>query len=212
MPSKTLEKYLSNYKGTNDLHLRPLKLIKNKYKIERVLYAGSWIHLTPSLVFPYVIYVDSFAEMKSMFSDSELIEYIQTNSETVGKPIIRFYQKDYRKGIKEEKESFDLLISLSSGFVSQYCKSYLKKKGLFFVNNEHYDATMAYVDPSFLLIGVFTHTGRLIEKTERIQEYFLTKRNQTITIEMVRENSENPPSKSKYKLKKKAPFYLFQKM
>jgi hypothetical protein len=28
---------------------------------------------------------------------------------------------------------------------------------------------------------------------------------------MVRENSEKPPSKAKYKLKKKASFYLFQK-
>jgi len=211
MPSKALEKYLSNYKGTDDLHLKPLRFIKNKYKVKRVLYAGSWIHLTPSLVFPYVVYVDSFAEMKSMFTNSELIEYIDSHSETTGKPIIRFHQTDYRNGIKEEKESFDLLVSLSGGFASQYCKIYLRRNGLLFVNNEHYDASMAYVDSSFLLIGVFTHSGRLIEEKERMQEFFLTKRNQRITVEMVRENSEKPPSKAKYKLKKKAPFYLFQK-
>jgi hypothetical protein len=212
MPSKALEKYLSNYRGIDDAHLGPLKLIKKMHKVERALYPGSWIHLTPSLLFPYVVYVDSFAKMKSMFSDSELLEYIETHSETANKPIIKYHQADYRDGIKEDKESFDLLISLSSGFVSQYCSLFLRKKGLLFVNNEHYDASMAYVNESFLLIGVFTHTGKLIEETKRIQEYFLTKKNQAITIEMVKEDSKKPPSKAKYKLKKKAPFYLFQKL
>ena len=213
MPSKALEKYLSHYQGTNDLHLKPLRFIKNKYKVKRVLYAGSWIHLTPSLIFPYVVYVDSSTEMKSLFTDSELIEYIESHSETTGKPVIRFHQIDYRKGIKEEKEeSFDLLLSLSSGFVSQYCKAYLRSNGLLFVNDEHYDASMAYVDSSFSLIGVFSYPENVIEKKERIEEYFLTKRNQPITVEMVRENSERPPSKAKHKLMKKAPFFLFQKV
>ena len=81
--------------------------------------------------------------------------YINTNSETKTKPIIKFHKADYREGINEEKESFDLLISLSGGFVSQYCGSYLKKEGLLFVNNEHYDATKAFVDENFLPIGVF---------------------------------------------------------
>ena len=212
MPSKTLQKYLSNYKGTDDPHLTALRLIKIKYNVERVLYPGSWIHLTPSLVFPYVVYVDFFAKMKSMFNDSELLRYIETHSENVGKPVVKFYQIDYREGIPEEKKSFDLLISLSSGFVSKYCKPYLRKGGLLFVNNEHYDASMAYVDPSFVPIGVFTNTEKLIEDKQKIQEYFLTKNNEAITLSMVRENSKKSPSKPKYKLKKKAPFYLFQKI
>ena len=212
MPSKALEKYLSNYKGIDDPHLTALRLIKKKYNVDRVLYPGSWIHLTPSLVFPHVVYVDFFAKMESMFNDPELSKYIETYSETANKPVIKFYQTDYREGIPEEKESFGLLISLSSGFVSKYCKPYLRKGGLLFVNSEHYDASMAYVDPSFVPIGVFTFAGMLIEAKQKIQEYFLTKNNQTITLEMVKENSERSPSKAKYKLKKKAPFHLFQKL
>jgi hypothetical protein len=54
MTSKILDKYLSKYGGINDPHLVPLKLIKNNYLIEKVLYPGSWIHLTPSLIFSQV--------------------------------------------------------------------------------------------------------------------------------------------------------------
>ena len=212
MTSRALEKYLSSYNGINDVHLNALRLIKKKFEVNRVLYPGSWIHLTPSIVFPFVVYVDSFSKMKSMLGDSELLAYIGRNSEILDKPIIKFYQADYRKALPEEKESFDLLISLSSGFVSQSCKSYLRKKGLLFVNNEHYDAIMAYVDHSFQPIGVFNNSGKLIEDADAVTEYFLTCKNQVITKEMVRENSKKPPSKAKYKLKKKAPFYLFQKL
>ena len=94
MPSKALEKYISNYGGVDDPHLEALRLIKRKYEVYRVLYPGSWIHLTPSLLFPYVVYVDSFAEMKSMFNDPELLHYVETNSETKGKPIIKFHKTD----------------------------------------------------------------------------------------------------------------------
>jgi len=212
MPSKALEKYLSNYRGIDDPHLTALRQIKKKYNVKAVLYPGSWIHLTPSLVFPHVVYVDSFGKMESMFNDLELLDYIETHSETVNKPVINFHRADYKDGIPEEKESFDLLISLSSGFVSEYCKPYLRREGLLFVNNEHYDASMAYVDQSFAPIGIFTHNGKLIEGKQKIQEYFLTKNNQAITLEMVEENSKKSPSKARFKLKKKAPFYLFQKL
>jgi hypothetical protein len=209
MPSKALRQYLSNYKGIDDPHLRAFRLLKNKYSVEKVLYPGCWIHLTPSLVFPHVVYVDLFNKMKPMLSDPELLEYIGTNSEIFGKSTIQVHQTDFRNGIDEEKASFDLLISLSSGFVSKYCASYLREKGLLFVNNEHYDATMAYVSKNFFPIGVFTFNGKLIQQTKEIEKYFLTTKDQEITLEMVMENSKKSPSKAKYKLKKKAPFYLF---
>jgi len=209
MPSKALTQYLSHYRGTDDPHLSSFKLIKKKYSVERVLYPGSWIHLTPSLIFPYVVYVDSLSKIDSMLSDPELLEYIGNNSEIFGESIIKVHQIDYREGVNKEKESFDLLISLSSGFVSQYCGSYLKKGGLLFVNNEHYDAIKAFVDENFKPIGVFSSKGKLIQKENWIEEYFLTKNDESITSEMVSENSKRSPSKAKYKLKNKAPFYLF---
>jgi len=209
MTSKALEKYISNYGGIIDPHFKALNMIKDRFSIERVLYPGSWIHLTPSLVFTFVVYVDFFAKMKSMFNDQELIQYVVTHSETKTKPKIKFHIADYREGIPEEKESFDLLISLSGGFVSQYCGSYLKKNGLLFVNNEHYDATKAFVDDDFSPVGVFSSNGKLIQQPKSIQKYFLTNKNELFTSEMVLDNSKKSPSKAKYKLKNKAQFYLF---
>jgi hypothetical protein len=116
-----------------------------------------------------------------MFSVPELLGYIEVHSETKTKPIIKFHETDYREGIDEEKESFDLLISLSSGFVSQYCGSYLKREGVLFANNEHYDATKAFIDENFLVIGVFTHGGKLVTTDETIQKYFLITKNQQFT-------------------------------
>ena len=147
-----------------------------------------------------------------MFSDPGLLEQIGSKSEFYGESIIKVHQTDYRDGIDEEEASFDLLISLSSGFVSQYCGSYLKKNGILFVNNEHYDAIRAFVDADFSPIGVFTSNGKLIQQIKSIQEYFLTKKNELITSEMVFENSKKSPSKARYKMKKKAPFYLFSRI
>jgi hypothetical protein len=131
--SKILQKYLLNYQGIDDPFRQTLLVLKNTFQIKRVLYPGSWIHLTPSLVFPCVVYVDSLPKTKEMLEDSELLEYIIKRSD-YSEPCIKKHETDYRRGIAEEKESFDLLISLNSGFVSQYCSQYLKKDGLLLTN------------------------------------------------------------------------------
>lgn len=212
MPSKALEKYLSYYGGLNDHYLEVLKLLRSNYQIKKAMYPGSWIHLTPSLVFPYVAYVDSFSKLKYMLNDQELLDYINRNSELSIKPVIKVHHMDFRGEIPEERQSFDLLISLNSGFVSQHCGIYLKKDGLLFANNEHYDATKAFVSGNFMPVAVIVTNRKLIRQQKLIQEYFLTKKNEVITSEMVTENSKRSPSKAKYKLKKKAEFYLFARL
>lgn len=211
MPSRFLRDYLSRYGGVNDLHVQAFQLINDKFSPRKVLYPGSWIHLTPSLVFPNIVYVDSFSNMEKAFNDSNLLHYIEKHSSSQNKPKIKFHQADYKGNFGEEKAGFDLLISLSSGLVSQACKPYLKKGGVLFTNNEHYDASMAYTDLRFKLIGVFKTAMNYIESEENIQSYFITTKGQTITLEMVNDNIGRPPSKARYKLKKKALFYTFQR-
>jgi len=75
-------------------------------------------------------------------------------------------------------------------FVSQVCGSYLKIGGLLFDNNEHNDASMAYVDPKFKLIGVFKAVGQYIESKQSIHSYFITTKGEPIKLEMVKENSQ----------------------
>ena len=206
--SKILEKYLLSYKGIDDPLRNTLLVLKNNFQITRVLYPGSWIHLTPSLVFPFVVYVDSMTNTKQMLEDFELLAYIGKHS-LVFNPSIKTYEKDYRCEIDETKESFDLLISLNSGFVSQYCSLYLKKNGLLLANNTHYDAIKAFTDKKLQVIGVFSNFSDL--KQKNLEDYFKTRNNQIITSEKVFENSKKPPSKAKYQLKKKALYYLFKK-
>jgi len=149
--------------------------------------------------------------MEKAFNNSDLLHYIKKHSSSQNKPKIKFHQADYKGNFGEEAD-FDLLISLSSGLVSQACGSYLNERGLLFTNNKHYDASMAYVDPRFKLVGVFKTAGNYIESEESIHSYFITTKGGPITLEMVNENVERPPSKAKYKLKKKAIFYTFQRM
>lgn len=65
----------------------------------------------------------------------------------------RFVKKDYRE-LVEEVQKYDLLISQYAGFVSKYCKAYLKRDGILIVNDSHGDASMAYLDSEFSLISV----------------------------------------------------------
>ncbi|XHH08359.1 MAG: hypothetical protein ACFCUE_12410 [Candidatus Bathyarchaeia archaeon] len=208
--SKIFEKYMVNYKGIDDPFRNTLLVLKNNFQITRVLYPGSWIHLTPSLVFPIVVYVDSLSNIKQMLDDTQLIEYVRKHSE-VSEPCIKVHETDYRQTIDEKEESFDLILSLNSGFVSQYCSKYLKKNGLLLANNSHYDAVKAYTDKeNYIVTGIFTNSSTL--KAKDLEAFFLTKKHLPITSEMVIENSKKPPSKAKYQLKKKALYYLFKKI
>jgi hypothetical protein len=73
MCSKILKEYLSKYGGSHDRHIKTFRFILKKFSIQRVLYPGSWIHVTPSLIFPDVVYVDSFSKMEKAFTDSDLL-------------------------------------------------------------------------------------------------------------------------------------------
>ena len=207
---KILEKYLLSYKGIEDPFRKTLFVLKNNFRIKRALYPGSWIHITPSLVFPKVVYVDSLKNIKQMFADPQLREYVRKHSE-VNEPFIKTHETDYRQKIDEKEESFDLILSLNSGFVSQYCSRYLKKNGLLLANNSHYDAIKAYSDKeNYKVTGIFPNSSTLEEKD--LESYFYTKKNLRITSDMVIENSKKSPSKAKYPLKKKALYYLFTKI
>ena len=129
--------------------------IKIKFNPKKVLYPGCYVHITPSLVFYDVTYIDSFRNTNKFFEDSEVREYINKNKEYKEKTKIKFYHQDYFKEIQEKLDSYDLVISLYGGFVGQAVKKYLKKGGILVCNNSHGDASMASIDPDYELIAVF---------------------------------------------------------
>ena len=49
------------------------QLLKNAYEISRVIYPGSYIHVSPSFIFPDVVYIDSDKNAKKFFRSNELL-------------------------------------------------------------------------------------------------------------------------------------------
>lgn len=131
------------------------RALNEKYDIKKVFYPGSYVHITPSLIFPNVTYADSFRNTYKFFEDKKVIEFINKNKEYSEEPIVRFFQQDYNKPFKELDKEFDLVISQYAGFVGQVAKPYLEKGGLLVCNNSHGDASMASLDPDFELIAVY---------------------------------------------------------
>lgn len=77
-----------------------------------------------------------------------------------------FLHGDYRS-LDLESESFDLLISLYAGFISEACGHLLRIGGLLLVNSSHGDAAIAALDPRFKPAAVVTSAnGRQCHRSE----------------------------------------------
>lgn len=158
------------------------------FTIGRVLYPGSYVHLTPSFIFPTVVYVDTDSRAKKFFADRSGIEtLVNKRKQYEEPPRFTFHHADYTIALNEPDESFDLLVSLYAGFVSEACKRYLRLGGWLLANNSHGDASMASIDPDYELVAAIEHRShryRLVYKG--LDTYFLPKRDVEVTSELLR--------------------------
>jgi len=181
--------YQKYHMDREDERLDIFKIIAEKFKIKTALYPGSFVHITPSLTIPKVVYVDSYKKTKKFFDNPEVYKFITKNKIYKEEPKIVFHLKDYQKDIEEAKQSFDLLISQYSGFVSQYCKKYLKVGGLLVANNSHGDASMASIDKDCEFTGVFKKrsANKYTFSDANLDTYFIPKKPRKITKTYLRE-------------------------
>jgi hypothetical protein len=187
------------------LHL--FQIIAGKFNVQRALYAGSFVHITPSFVFPDVVYVDNDKQAKQFFAEPEILKFIAERKNYPQAAKLYFHFADYRNGFDEMVGSFDLLISQYAGFVGQHCKQYLKTGGLLLVNNSHGDAGMAAIDDNYHLIAVFTAKNvKYRIGVNNLDEYFVPKSQ----VEITKEYLETLQKGIGYK--KTASVYLFQKV
>ncbi len=93
--------------------------------------------------------------MRKVFNDEKLIPFINKYKEYKTNPEVEFIKKDFAKKVFNNSERFDLLISLYAGLISMYCKENLKINGILVTNNSHGDASIAFTDNCYKLIGVF---------------------------------------------------------
>jgi hypothetical protein len=141
-----------------------------------------------------------------------MMQYIRRHKIYPEEANLECYQEDYHAFESEPDASFDLLISLNAGFISQACKHLLKPGGLLLVNDEHYDASRANVDSDYQLLGIFAGQRHLLETGEQeLSNYFRTSKGESLTLGMVEANARRPPSKMPFKLARRADVYLFQR-
>lgn len=130
--------------------------INQKFNPKKVIYPGCYVHITPSLIFSDVTYVDSFKDTNKFFDNEEVIAFVNKKKEYEEKAKIKFIHQDYTKELPLDKESFDLILSFFGGFVGQATKKYLKKGGILVCNDSHGDASMASIDYDYELIAVYS--------------------------------------------------------
>ena len=159
----------------------------NNSNSPKVLYPGCHRHITPSLVFPDITYVDSDKKVGDIFdieNNSYIREWIEENSEykntdTVAR--IRFIHTSYAnmKKVRRHKivlDSFDLLISLSAGIVTHDGLDFLQTGGYYLVNAAHADAMVAYLQPSLRLRAYWDEEeGKFSQDQNALKDLFMAR-------------------------------------
>jgi hypothetical protein len=175
--SKNLQLYEKYFVHNQSERPELFRLVKERYSCNSAIYPGSFVHITPSLVFPNTVYIDNDRRVQKFFDDPEILKWVESNKEYDTEPTIQGFQQNYTKKLPIDVGEFDLLISQYAGFVSQYCKNYLKSGGILLVNNSHADAGLAFLDPDYELIGVVNNNnGKWAIKETDLKEYFIPKK------------------------------------
>ncbi|CAD5126548.1 unnamed protein product [Dimorphilus gyrociliatus] len=214
---KYLSHFLRIYKGLNDWHLPIFTEVKEFCgDINTVLYPGCDKHLSASLVFSNVTYLDFNPKMEPFFSDSAIHSWIEDNRKYTDSPTINFQNIDYMKFFAQNTSNFDLVISASAGLISNSpCLEFLRPSGHFLVSDAHFDARNVFTKANFNLIGVYNPNIKKLEIDKvSLEGHFITTENKKITKEQVSESISKPKNKRSFKLKKEAQFmfYLFKKI
>lgn len=173
-----------------------------------VLYPGSYVDLTPSFIWPAVTYVDMDRRAGQFFADVDGIdELLEAHGADADLHEVHFLHADYEEPLNLDTGSFDLLISLYAGFVSEHCTRYLRRGGFLLVNSSHGDAAMASIDPAYRLSAVVTHrSGRYRLSSTDIDSYLVPKRDIDVTKELLHDTGRGVAYT-------KTPFaYLFQRL
>ncbi len=162
---------------------RLFRSVKQAVGAVRVLYPGSFVDIAPSFVFPSVTYVDTDARAAKFFADERGIEAIIAEQDAVpARREMRFIHSDYTGDLGIEPESFDLLVSLYAGFVSEACTQYLRVGGTLLVNPSHGDTAMASIDDRYELIGVVkARSGEYRVSTSDLENHLIPKKPVEIT-------------------------------
>jgi hypothetical protein len=183
------------------------RLLRDEFEVTRAVYPGPYIQISPSFIFPHVVYIDADKKAIQYFKTGALEEIVRERKEYPAEPQIVFHGTDYQKLIEDYHAKFDLLISQYAGFISEPCKPYLRPGGYLLVNNSHADAGMAALDADYRLItAIHRRSGKYRLSTSSLDDYFIPKKDIAVTRELLLERQKG------IGYTKTAPLYLFQKV
>ncbi len=168
---------------------RLFRAVAGTVDADSVLYAGSYCDVAPSFVFPAVTYVDVDRRAAQFFADADGVrEIVAAHADAPAEPSIRFIHADYTGDLDLAPGSFDLLVSLYAGFVSEHCTDQLRIGGTLLVNPSHGDAAMASIDPRYELSGVVAaRSGEYRVRTADLETYLIPKKPVELSPELLHE-------------------------
>ncbi|KXK09920.1 MAG: hypothetical protein QY330_00230 [Candidatus Dojkabacteria bacterium] len=184
---KQLELYEKYFVKNNFERLGLFKLLRDEFDIRSALYLGSFLHITPAFVFPKTVFVDSDRRVQKFYADPEIRKMVKSKKQYKSEADFIGIQQNYEKTNLLDEDSFDLLISQYAGFVSQAGKRYLKNNGILIVNNSHGDASMAFLDQDYQLVGVINHSnGNWRYSSKNLGDYFVPKKPPHPSVEQIK--------------------------
>jgi len=205
--NKAYQAYKKYYIDRDYEQVDLFRLLKNEFDISSAIYPGSYIQISPSFIFPNVVYLDSDKNAIQFFQSGSLEAMVKERKEYSENPKIVFHGIDYRELVEEYRSEFDLLISQYAGFISGVCKPYLRSGGYLLVNNSHGDAGMASIDTDYQLIAtVHRRSGQYRLSRASLEDYFIPKKDIKVTRELLLERKKG------IGYTRTAALYLFQKV
>lgn len=153
-------------------------------ELDTVLYAGSYVDVTPSLLWRAVTYIDTDRRAARFFGDAQGVDELLDELGAPASRQVEFLHADYTSDLGLPDGSFDLLVSMYAGPVSHHCGRYVRPGGLLFVNPSHGDTALASIDPGFELVGaVVSQSGGYRLRTDGLDQYLVPKREVDLTVD-----------------------------
>mmetsp|Transcript_60260 Transcript_60260/g.141959 ORF Transcript_60260/g.141959 Transcript_60260/m.141959 type:complete len:270 (+) Transcript_60260:56-865(+) len=182
--SKHLSTFFRNYKCSgpdiDPLHFGLLQAVTALIGLSpshTVLYPGCHRHITPSLFYPSVTYVDNYAKLREFYLDPAVYTWVQENKKSPEPAKMLYACQNFEKPLPAKfggLQSFDLMISASAGIISTVCYDYLKQgDGYLLVSDAHFDAKEAFLHPEIYEPVAFWDRNSLQRDTTRFNEFFL---------------------------------------
>lgn len=91
MKKNFLSLYEKNHIIKNDERFGLFNEINKKYNIKKVLYPGSYAHITPIFVFPLVIFNDVYKKLQEYYVSEDIKNYINKRKIYSDQPTIHIY-------------------------------------------------------------------------------------------------------------------------